>query len=59
VLLLKLEAQKEKGKTYQSKNFWVPNYLSSASLFDPGLALRKKGDVSWSVTATRGVATYV
>ena len=60
VLILKLSAGNEDGKiSYESENFWVPNFLSNATIIDPVLKLDKVGDVQWSVQATACIAAYV
>ncbi|KAF9889309.1 hypothetical protein FE257_007418 [Aspergillus nanangensis] len=60
VLLLELAAHSSQpGTEYSSENFWIPGYASNATLVDPGLKITYLGDLSWSVTATKGVGAYV
>lgn len=60
VLNINLEAQETcSGRQYQSRNHWVPDYLSSSSISDPGLEIEFVGNLEWRVEATRGVAAYV
>ncbi|KAH8696012.1 glycoside hydrolase superfamily [Talaromyces proteolyticus] len=60
ILLLKLNATSQSTlKTFTSENFWVPRYLSNATIVDPGLEIQYTGQLTWRVRATKGVAAYV
>ena len=59
LLILKLEAASSSGKVYTNENFFVPRYISNATVVDPGLELSYKGNLTWQVTAMTGVAAYV
>ncbi|KAL3952668.1 hypothetical protein ACCO45_012611 [Purpureocillium lilacinum] len=47
------------GKKHASENYWVPKYLSNATIVDPGLEIEYLGRLRWKVTATKAVAPHV
>ena len=59
ILILKLGATSQSGQTYMNENFFVPKYVSNATVVDPGLVMSYVGNFTWQVTATKGVAAYV